>query len=76
MQRDIADVRQDLLPQARLCAAADDAQLADLLLFPHDIQDLTQPAGRTFQNSAQEMLPLVGRIHAEEHTLRLCVKHR
>ena len=49
----------------------------DLLLFPHDIQDLTQAAGRALQNGAQEMLPLVhGRIHAEEHALRLCVKHR
>ena len=72
----IAHVGQDLLPELRLCAAADDAQIVNLLPLAHHVQDLTQPAGRALQNGAEEMLALVRGVHSEEDALRLRVKDR
>ena len=74
MERHIAHIGKDLLPELRFCTAADDAQLLDLLLFAHDVQDLAQAAGRALQNGAEEMLPLVRGVHTEENALRLRVE--
>ena len=74
VERHIAHIGKDLLPELRLGPAADDAQLLDLLLFAHDVQDLAQAAGRALQNGAEEMLPLVRGVHTEENALRLRVE--
>ena len=76
MQPHLAEVRDNLLPDLRLRAAADDAKIKNFAALAKNVQDLAQAAAYALEYRAQKVLAPVLLGHAEEHALRLFVINR